>query len=128
MDTQDFVEKLSEASDLMAGEKYKEAIILLEKLKKIDEKGEFDYNLTHKLYQLLSNSHSLYNQKIILTYLRDISKQQKSITFSELNKVLKENKELDIEDAILRREVEILILRNLLNCKLEGNKIVLNLL
>ena len=63
MDKQTFIGKLNEAQDLMKNEKYKEAVILLEKLREIEKKNEdFEYSLSHKLYQLISNSNSLYNQ------------------------------------------------------------------
>ena len=65
MDANDFTKDLSDAQELMRNEKYKEALILLGKLKEADKAGDFDYNLTHKLYQLLSNSQSLYNQQIV---------------------------------------------------------------
>ena len=123
MDTQDFIRQLNEAQELMKNEKYKEAIILLEKLKMIEKRGDFDYSLTHKLYQLDSNSHSLYNQQIILKHISIISEKQKSISFHDLNKILKEKEVINIEEAILIREIELLILRGLLSCKIEGNKI-----
>ncbi len=41
MNTQDFVKKLNDAQDLMSKEKYKEAIIILEKLKEIEKKTRF---------------------------------------------------------------------------------------
>ena len=60
MDKQTFIGKLNEAQDLMKNEKYKEAVILLEKLREIEKKNEdFEYSLSHRLYQLISNSNSL---------------------------------------------------------------------
>ncbi len=109
----------------MAQEKYSDAIVLINNLKEIDKTNDFDYNLTHQLYQLDSNSRSLYNQKIILKYIQNIPIEQKSITFHELNQKLIENKVLNLSNDILRREIEILILRDLLFCKLDGERIIL---
>ncbi|MBD3256418.1 MAG: hypothetical protein GF383_15075 [Candidatus Lokiarchaeota archaeon] len=124
MKTEDFVEKLAEAQDLMKDEKYQDAIVLLEKLKEIEKKGEFDYSLTHTLYQLLSNSHSLYNQQTILKIIDDICKNQDYIEVSQLNDILKKNSILNLEDSILCREIELLILRGLLPYKFDGQKIL----
>ncbi len=118
-----FVSKLNEAQELMRDEKYKQAILLLEKLKILEKEGDFNYNLTHKLYQLLSNAQSLYNQKIILEAIKSVSNQN-SISFQELNQMLSDNSELNIDIVILGREVEILILRGLLSCKIEGDKLI----
>ena len=57
MDANDFIKDLNDAQELMRNEKYKEALLLLGKLKEADKAGDFDYNLTHKLYQLISNFH-----------------------------------------------------------------------
>ena len=121
MKNQEFIEQLSEVQDLMNQEKYKEAIKLIQKLKEIDKKGDFDYDLTHKLYQLDSNCNSLYNQQVILNHINDISRKQESISFQEINLLIKKSTKLDLSDDILRREIELLILRNLLNCKIEGD-------
>ena len=124
MDTNDFTKKLSDAQELMRNERYQEALILLGKLKKADNAGDFDYNLTHKLYQLISNSQSLYNQQIVLATIQKISQERKSISFPKLNELVKENDNLEIDEQILRREVEILILRSLIKGKIEGNDLV----
>jgi len=124
MDANGFVRDLSEAQELMRNEKYQEALIILGKLKEADKAGNFDYNLTHKLYQLISNSQSLYNQQRVLSTIQNISHERKSITFPELRELVKVNEKLDIDEQILRREVEILILRSLLEVKIEGNKLV----
>ncbi len=124
METQEFITQLDEAQDFMANEKYKEAILILEKLKKIDKEGNFDYNLSHRLYQLLSNSHSLFNQQNILRNLKILSKREKSIDFEQLNKILREEYNLEIDNTIIRREIELLILRKLLDCKIEGNNLI----
>ena len=124
MDKQTFVGKLNEAQELMNNEKYEEAIILLEKLREIEKKNEdFEYSLSHKLYQLISNSNSLYNQEIILEHIKKISIKQKSITIHELQKSLNEN-DFKIEESVLGREIELLILRDLLLCKKEGDIII----
>ena len=124
MDANDFVKDLNDAQELMRNEKYQEALILLGKLKEADKAGDFDYNLTHKLYQLISNSQSLYNQQKVLSAIQKISQKEKSISFLELKEVVNEHENLDIDEQILRREVEILILRSLLEAKLEGNDLV----
>jgi len=121
MKNQEFTEQLSEVQDLMNQEKYKEAIKLIQKLKEIDKKGDFDYDLTHKLYQLDSNCNSLYNQQVILNHINDISRKQESISFQEINLLIKKSTKLDLSDDILRREIELLILRNLLNCEIDGD-------
>ncbi len=123
MNKNDFVSKLSEAQELMRDEKYKQAIIILEKLKVLEKEGDFNYNLTHKLYQLLSNAQSLYNQKVILEAIKSVSNKN-SISFQELNKMLSDKGELNIDIVILGREIEILILRGLLSCKIEGDKLI----
>ncbi len=124
MDKQTFIGKLNEAQDLMKNEKYKEAVILLEKLREIEKKNEdFEYSLSHKLYQLISNSNSLYNQEIILEHIKKMSIKQNSIKIHELHLSLKEN-DFNIEESVLGKEIELLLLRDLLPCKKEGDKII----
>lgn len=123
MEKDEFQEQLNHAQDLMSEEKFSDALKLLERLKDIEQKMDFDYNLTHKFFQLLSNCKSLYNQQIILKSLNKAKSQNTlSITFQELKTLLKD--ELNIEESILGREVELLILRGVLSCKLEGDKII----
>jgi len=124
MEANDFVRDLNDAQELMRNEKYKEALILLGKLKEADKAGSFDYNLTHKLYQLISNSQSLYNQQRVLRLIKRISQKQKSISFIDLKEFLNKQENVELDELILRREVEILILRSLLECKIEGNDLV----
>ena len=124
MDANDFVKDLNDAQELMRNEKYEDALILLGKLKEVDKAGNFNYDLTHKLYQLVSNSQSLYNQQKVLRALKKISQDQKSIYFIDLNEILKKQENVDIDEQILRREVEILIIRSLLECKIDGNLII----
>ncbi|MCK4688412.1 MAG: hypothetical protein KAT66_09805 [Candidatus Lokiarchaeota archaeon] len=121
MNVEDFIKQLNKAQDLMIQEKYNEAINLIEEIKEIEKKSDFDYNLTHRLYQLDSNIHSLYNQQVILNHINDISRKQESISFQEINLLIKKSTKLDLSDDILRREIELLILRNLLNCKIDGD-------
>jgi len=124
MDKQTFIGKLNEAQDLMKNEKYKEAVILLEKLREIEKKNEdFEYSLSHRLYQLISNSNSLYNQEIILEHIKKMSNKQNSLTIHELHLSLKE-KDFNIDESVLGKEIELLILRDLLPCKKEGDKII----
>lgn len=124
MDDQKFIKQLNEVQDLMLQEKYQEAVILIEKLKEFEKKNNYDYNLTHRLYQLDSNAHSLYNQQVILHILNDLSNRYDPISFQELNRVLKEKKELNLSNDILQREIEILILRSLISCKIDGEKLI----
>ena len=124
MDDNDFVKELNDAQELMRNERYPEALIILSKLKEADKAGDFDYNLTHKLYQLISNSQSLYNQQRVLSVVRKISIEQKSISFTDLNEILKKQENVELDELILRREVEILILRSLLEIKIDGNDLV----
>lgn len=123
-DVENFANQLNKAQEFMSREKYKEAIILLEKLKTREKEGDFNYSLTHKLYQLLSNSYSLYNQQVILKALNNLSRDKSSITFQELLKKVIENEEIDIDESILKREVELLILRNKISCEINKDKIV----
>jgi len=124
MEANDFVKDLNDAQELMRNEKYQEALTLLGKLKEADKVGNFDYNLTHKLYQLISNSQSLYNQQRVLGTIQKISHESKSISFQKFREVLKEHENLDLDEQVLRREVEILILRSLLEGKIEGNDLI----
>ena len=124
MEANDFVRDLNDAQELMRNEKYQEALILLGKLKEADKAGSFDYNLTHKLYQLISNSQSLYNQQRVLRVVKRISHKQKAISFQKLKDILNKQENVELDELILRREVEILILRSLLECKIEGNDLV----
>ncbi|MHA1148545.1 MAG: hypothetical protein ACTSR8_09905 [Promethearchaeota archaeon] len=124
MDPQEFVQKLTEVQDLMKAEKYKDAIIILNNLKEIEKQGDFDYNLTHKLYQLISNTHSLYNQEIILNVINNL--QDNTIDFDKLLKLVNTYDDIDLKKEILRREIELLILRGKLNLKLEQDRLILH--
>ena len=73
MEPHEFTKQLMEVQELMKTEKYAEALVILSKLKDIEKKGDFDYSLTHKLYQLDSNCHSLYNQEKILKQISMIT-------------------------------------------------------
>ena len=125
MKKQEFIDKLNQVQDLMKKEKYRDALLLLDKLKTVEKSMDFDYNLTHKLYQLDSNTQSLNNQQIILNNIQKMSKKQSSISFNELYQIIKEKDNLILPIDILRREIELLILRNLLECKIEGDKIII---
>ncbi len=105
MDANDFVKDLTDAQELMRKENYIDALVILNKLKEADKAGDFDYNLTHKLYQLISNSQSLYNQQRVLSVVKKISLKQKSISFTDLNEILKKQEDVDLDELILRREV-----------------------
>ena len=125
MDIEEFIKQLNNAQDLMSQEQYKEAIVILEELKKIDKESDLNYNLTHRLYQLDSNCQSLYNQKIILKHINKISKNSTSLTLQKLNQGLKDEFKINLEEKILVREIELLILRGLLSCRIEDNMIFL---
>ena len=125
MKPNEFASSLNEVQELMAGEKYKEALMLLKNLKELDKTSDFDYNLTHKLYQLDSNTRSLYNQQIILGRLNSINKEINTISVAELNEMLKLKDNLLLEEPILRRELEILILRGIISIEFNGNMLKL---
>ena len=74
MNTQEFIKNLNQVQNLLSQEKYQDAITLLATLKKKEKDGDFDYNLTHKLYQLDSNAKSLMNQHILSEILNNLSK------------------------------------------------------
>ena len=127
MDAKEFIEKLNKVRNLMNQEKYIDALEILDILKNIEKTNEESLNseLTHQLYQLDSNCRSVYNQQIILNHLKNISDKKKSISFEELNQELKDKYNLNLNDQILRREVELLILRNKLYCKIDKDIIIL---
>ena len=127
MNPKEFIEKLNGVRELMTQEKYTEAIKILDRLKNTEKNSGYDYNydVIHQLYQLDSNCRSVYNQQIILNHLKNISDKKKSISFEELNQELKDKYNLNLNDQILRREVELLILRNKLYCKIDKDIIIL---
>jgi len=130
MNPNEFANRLNEVQDLMAKEKYKDALVLLEGLKELDKTSDFNYDLTHKLYQLDSNTldsntRSLYNQQIILERINSINKEKTMISVSEFNEILKLRDNLLLEEPILRRELEILILRGIIFIEFEGNMLKL---
>lgn len=126
MNPEEFIEKLNGVRDLMTQEKFSDAIKILDNLKNIEKSSgnNYNYNLTHQLYQLDSNCRSAFHQQIILEQLKSISIKTKSLSFKELNQVLRKKIGLNISEEILRREIELLILRNLLKCELKGNQLV----
>ncbi|MFX1258217.1 MAG: hypothetical protein ACFFAN_10180 [Promethearchaeota archaeon] len=124
MNIKNFIHQLEQAQDLMKAKNYKGALNILEKLKVIEENGDFDHNLTHKLYQLISNSRSLLNQQMIFKIIKEIKKKKPLISFEEINKLLKKKENLDLEIDVLKREIEILILRNILSCKIDRNNLI----
>jgi len=112
---------LADISDLMAEEKYQDALILIEKLKEIEKKGDFDYNLTHKLYQLDSNVRSLFNQEVIHNLINTLAAKQTSISFKKLHEFIKDD--LNIDENTLRKEIELLILRDKIKSQIDGNEL-----
>ena len=121
MDSSNFVEQLAEVSQLMKNEKYQEALILIDKLKEIEKNGDFDYELTHKLYQFDSNTRSLYQQEVILNQINSLAAKQSSISFKELNELIEDD--LHLDEGTLRREIELLILRDKIQRRIEGNEL-----
>ena len=124
MDSKEFQTQLNDAHALITQEQFKDAIILLEKLKDIEQKSNYDYSLTHQLFQFISNAHSLYNQQRIKEGVNGILMKQKTMAFTELNQLLKERTGLDLDDKTFRKELELLILRGLLSCSIEGNNVI----
>jgi len=124
MDSEEFINKINKAQDLIAQEKLTESLEILYDLREIEKKGNFDYSLTHSLYQLISNSESLLNQKNILDAIESLANQRNSISFSELNQYLKNKFDYKLDYGILKREIELLILRDKINYKLEGNELI----
>jgi len=122
MSTEEFIKDLQKVSELMKKEKYRDAIVIIEKLKEIEKKGDFDYSLTHQLYQYHSNAHSLYNQEIILKSLEEISGN--TVSFEELTKKVQDLGNVDLDYPNLKKEIELLILRGKLNCKIQGEKLI----
>ncbi len=123
--SQEFINQLNQVQELMLKEDYKKAIIILDKLKTIEKQSSYNYNLTLKLYQLDSNVRSLYNQQLILKYIYDFPNEKREISFKEILDILKQKESIEIDVGILKREIEILMLRSLLSCKVEENKIIL---
>lgn len=121
MERSNFIELLAEVSQLMKNEKYQEALILIDKLKEIEKKGDFDYNLTHKLYQLDSNTRSLYHQEVILKQINSLAAKQSSTSFKELHELIKN--ELNIDESTLRKEIELLILRDKIQIQIDKNEL-----
>lgn len=121
MDRQDFIKQLADISELMAKEKYQKALILIENLKEIEKKGDFDYNLTHKLYQLDSNTRSLYNQEVILKHINTLAAKQTSISFKNLHELIKDD--LHVDESTLRKEIELLILRDKIQIQITENEL-----
>lgn len=123
MKEEKFVNELTRAQKLVQDEKYKDAMELLNELRKIESEEDFNYNLTHKLYQLISNTESLSNQKIILQMIQEKSDDDNSIEIEELYNALSNKESLSLDKSTLKREIELLILRGALEGKLEGDYI-----
>jgi hypothetical protein len=127
MNSKEFVAELGKVRELMNQQKYTNAQKILNKLKNIenDLPQDINYDLIHQLYQLDSNSKSIINQQKILKVLEDLLIKTKSITFTDLNHALRDNEILRLSEEVLRREVELLILRNKLNCRINKDTIIL---
>ncbi len=126
METKEFIRLLTEAEEHISQENYIDALNILYKLKEIEIKGDFDTSLTHKLYQLISNAESLLNQKKITKELSELARDHKEIDFNSLSSHFKETMEFDLKPELLRREIELLILRGILPYKIQGNKLLLS--
>jgi len=120
----EFFAELSKAQDLMLQEKYSEALEVLRELQKIEKEGDFDYSLTHKLYQLISNSESLLNQQKLLRHVEEIAKNKASIPITELHEFIVSRGGFKIDLPILKRELELLILRAIIPHKIVGNDLI----
>ena len=122
-DIDSFIKRLNEVQNLIGEEKFEQAAIIIEELKVIDRNGDFDYSLTHQLYQLNSNLYSLLNQKKLLKIIEDISKSKDSITFKKLLHIINNKVEhgLNLEESLLKREIELLILRGKISCSIVGD-------
>ncbi|MGV9198342.1 MAG: hypothetical protein ACOC44_02380 [Promethearchaeia archaeon] len=119
MKQEEFEEELYKAQNYMQEEEYQKALSLLYRLREIEKKGNFNNALTHKLYQLISNSESLHNQKTIITVINNIKKKQDKIKLDALKALINEREDIDLKEEILGREIEILILRGVLPAKIE---------
>ena len=128
MDTEEFIEQLSDAQNMIMEENYKNALNILYKLREIEREGNFDYSLTHELYQLISNAESLLNQKAIIEGLSHFTQKEdrREIDFESLNAHLLTEIELDLKPDLLKREIELLILRNKIPFTIQGNKLILS--
>lgn len=126
MEPSEFIEQLSEAQDFIKNEKYKNALNLLYSLREIEREGDFDYNLTHTLYQLISNAESLLNQAAIIEELSKLTQKddKNEIDFNSLHIHFKTATDLTIEPELLKREIELLILRDKIPYRIKGNKLV----
>lgn len=125
MKTKDFVKNLAKAEDLIKEEKYKKSLNLLSELKEIELQGDFDNSLTHKLYQLISNAESLLNQKKITEGLSEISEKHQKMDFESLCDYFRKHRDLDLKPEIIRREIELLILREKIPYTIEGKSLIL---
>ncbi|MFO8019657.1 MAG: hypothetical protein R6U96_13605 [Promethearchaeia archaeon] len=124
MRTKNFAEDLSKAQDYLQEEEFQKALKVLYRLREIEQKGDFDNSLTHKLYQLISNAESMHNQKIIISFLEDLKKEQDKVNLDELQEVVNAREDIHIKEGILGREIELLILRGVLSAKIQGNELI----
>ena len=127
MDAKEFIEKLNKVRNLMNQEKYIDALEILDILKNIEKTNEESLNseLTHQLYQLDSNCRSEFQQHLILTHLNKMMGKKASISFKDLNQKLSDKGILNLSSEVLRREVELLILRNRLQCRIDKETLIM---
>ncbi len=121
MDTNDFISKLNKIQELLSKEEYEFALDIAQELITIEKEGDFPYNLTHRLYQLNSNAISLNNQSKILPSLQILKKSLKTIEIVEFHQYLKEKEGVSIDIEILRKELELLILRGKIKAIISNN-------
>ncbi|MFW9951965.1 MAG: hypothetical protein ACFFKA_17745, partial [Candidatus Thorarchaeota archaeon] len=57
--------------------------------------------------------------------INKISQNENSISLVDLNQRIKEERNLELKPSILKREIELLILRSLVKCQIEGDNIIL---
>jgi hypothetical protein len=124
MNPEKFVRRLAEAEDLIKEEKYQESLNLLSELKEIELQENFDNSITHKLYQLISNAESLLNQKNIIEALSDVAQKHDQMDFEALSTYFRKYKNLDLTPPIIRREIELLILRDKIPYKIKQNSLI----
>ncbi|TFF99637.1 MAG: hypothetical protein EU541_04430 [Promethearchaeota archaeon] len=124
MKPEEFIRQLVEAEDLIKEENYTEALKILSELRKEEQKEDFDPNLTHKLYQLISNAESLLNQSSLIEGLIELAQKNHSIAFKDLSEYFSKHKNINLKPAIIRREIELLILREKIPYKIKQNKLI----
>lgn len=107
----DFKKKLAEAEKLIQEQDFIGALNLLEKMKRYDDR-KFDDSLVHHFYMLYSNVQSRVHGDLIYENLLPLSEKMDKIAYSEVDTLLKK-KGVDLDSNIIKRELEILILKGI---------------